>query len=47
MTCPNDAATATPGFAGSDIAKSMQVVATSTLFRFGELSHRLAEIYNG
>ncbi|HMR34153.1 MAG TPA: hypothetical protein PKA13_25360 [Geminicoccaceae bacterium] len=45
--CVNDAATATPGFAGSDIAKSMQVVATSTLFRFGELSHRLAEIYNG
>ncbi len=37
---------ATPGFAGSDIAKSMEVVATSTLSRFGELSHRLAEIYD-
>ena len=40
------AAQATPGFAGSDIAKSMEVVATSALFRFGDLSHRLGEIYN-
>lgn len=38
---------ATPGFAASDLAKSMEVVATSTLFRFGDLSHRLGEIYTG
>jgi hypothetical protein len=41
------ASTSTPGFATSEIAKSMDIVATSTLVRFGALSSRLAEIYEG